>query len=742
MAGAVQASQQATDPAGVPFAFDGPPPPRAPAVVSRDGDGRATIRAVRVDAPLRIDGALDEALYTRVPSISGFVQVEPDLGAPATEQTEVWLAFDSDNVYLTFKNWDSQPERRVATEMRRDISGMFGGNDVVNVFIDTFYDRRNGVSLTINSIGGRNDGQSVGVQYNGDWNPIWDLATGRFDGGWTIEMAMPFRSLRYRSGTAQIWGLNVLRTVRWRSELSVLTPVPPGRGNSSAQYAPLAATVVGIEAPPPSRNLDVKPYAISTLTSDARTLPRISNDFGRDVGLDVKYGVTQNLVADFTYNTDFAQVEADQQQVNLTRFSLFFPEKREFFLENRDTFTFGGVTSGRGDAPVLFYSRRIGLDGGRPVPIQGGGRLTGRVGRYTVGALNIQTDDAPLVGAASTNVSVVRLKRDILRESSVGALYTRRSVTPNGLGENTAVGVDGAFNFFNDLTVNTYWARTQTEGGARTGNVSYRAQLNFPGDRYGVQLERLRVGEQFSPQVGFVRRTDIRRTFGEFRFSPRPRSMPAVRRFIWVGSVDYVENGAGRTDTRERSGEFAVEFRNLDRIGVAYSGIYEFIPRPFRIAKGIELPVGGYDWQSVRVAFNMSQQRKIRANLAVEHGTFYNGHRTSLSASQGRLAFTPKIAVEPTYSVNWIDLVDGSFATHLAGSRVVYTLSPRMFATALVQYNSGSNAMTANARFRWEYRPGSELFVVYNDERDTRARGFPELATRSVVVKINRLFRF
>jgi len=266
--------------------------------------------------------------------------------------------------------------------------------------------------------------------------------------------------------------------------------------------------------------------------------------------------------------------------------------------------------------------------------------------------------------------------------------------------------------------------------------------LNFPGDRYGVQVERLRVGEQFNPEVGFARRTDIRRTFGQFRFSPRPRSMPAVRRFIWMGAVDYVENGAGRTDTRDRSGEFAVEFRNFDRLGVAYSGNYEFIPRPFRIARGIELPVGGYDWQRVRVAFNMSQQRRIRANFAVDHGTFYNGHRTSLSASQGRLAFTPRFAVEPTYSVNWIDLVEGSFTTHLAGSRVVYTLSPRMFATALVQYNSGNNAMTANARFRWEYRPGSELFVVYNDERDTRARGFPELATRSVVVKINRLFRF
>ena len=715
----------------------GPLEPTAPEVITRDAEGRATLRAVRLTAPLRIDGALDEALYRDVPPISGFVQVEPDTGAPATEDTHAWIAFDDDQVYLAFRVWDSQPERRIATDMRRDVSNFINGNDILNVFIDTFHDRRNGVSFTVNALGARNDGQQVGTQYNADWNPIWNHAVGTFEGGWTVEMALPFRSLRYAPGRAQMWGLNVMRTVRWKNELSVLTPVPPGRGNSSAQYAPLAATVVGIEAPPPARNLDIKPYAVSTLTSNLNATPRVASDVGGDAGLDVKYAITQNVVADFTLNTDFAQVEADEQQVNLTRFSLFFPEKREFFLENRDTFTFGGVTAG-GDAPVLFYSRRIGLEAGRVVPIEAGGRLTGRVGRYTVGALNMQTDDEP--GLPGTNFSVFRLRRDVLRQSSVGALVTRRSIGQGG-GPSVALGVDSTFNFFNDLAINSYWARTQGEGTAADG-ISYRANLNFPHDRYGLQLERLRVDEGFNPEVGFVRRADIRRTLAELRFSPRPRSIRAVRRFWWMGSVDYFENGARRLEARERSGEFAVEFQNNDRLGITYADVYEFIPRPFRIASNVTLPVGGYDWRHVRLAFDARPQRMIAANLALEHGSFYNGDRTALSIGRGRLALSPRFSVEPSYTINRVSLAQGSFTQHLAGSRVIYTMSPRMFASALVQYNSAINAVTANVRLRWEYQPGSELFVVYNDERDTRARGFPELATRAVIVKVNRLFRF
>ena len=708
--------------------------------MSRDADGRATIRAVRT-TPLRIDGALDDALYSAVPPISGFVQVEPQVGVPSAERTEVWVAFDDDNLYVTFKNWESEPGRRVASDMRRDGNILFNADDVVNLFLDPFLDRRNGISITVNSIGGRNDGQLVNDQYNRDWSPIWNYAVGDFDGGWVAEYALPFRSLRYRPGRDQVWGINALRAVRWRNELSVLSPVPQGMGMSSAQHAALAATVVGIEAPPPGRNLDIKPYAISTLTSDRSASPRLSNDFGRDAGLDVKYAITQNLVADFTYNTDFAQVEADEQQVNLTRFSLFFPEKREFFLENQGLFYFGGITSGGGDAPMLFYSRRIGLEAGRPVPIEAGGRLTGRVGRYSVGAIDIQTDDLPAAGTRSTNFSVVRVKRDILRRSSIGALVTGRSSSQAGVGANAALGVDGTFNFFNYLSINSYWARTQTDS-LRGNEDSYRAQLDYAGDRYGLQLERLRIGDAFNPEVGFVRRPDIERSQAALRFSPRPAQPSSIRRFVFSGAVDYFEDGAGRLDSRDRVGEFAVEFQNGGRLTAIYSNAYEFIPRPFRIASNVTLPVGGYAWETLRVGFNSSQQRRITANVAAEYGTFYNGHRASFAASRGRVNVTPKFSFEPTYTVNRVTLVQGAFTQHLAASRVTYTMSPRMFMSALVQFNSGNNATSANARFRWEYQPGSELFIVYNDERDTRARSFPEMTTRAFVVKVNRLFRF
>ena len=723
--------------------YDGSPPPSE--VRARDAEGRTTIRAV--DAPLRIDGAFDGALYTSVPAMTDFVQVEPDLGAPATEKTEVWIAFDGDNFYLSFRCWDSQPERRVATQMRRDGTNLYNGNDVISIFVDTFYDRRNGFGITMNSIGGRNDGQIVNGQYNSDWNPVWEMANGSFDGGWTLEVALPFKSLRYRTGTAQMWGFNALRTVRWRNELSVLIPVPPLRGMNSIRQPQLAATIVGIEAPPASNNLEVKPYAVSSLTTDARSSPSSPASTDGDAGLDVKYSPTQNLVADFTYNTDFAQVEADEQQVNLTRFSLFFPEKCEFFLENRDTFAFGGVgTGGRGggsggDTPILFYSRRIGLDAGQQVPIIAGGRLTGRVGRFTVGLMDIQTASSDSTGARSTNFSTVRLKRDILARSSVGVLATGRSVASGGGGANAAFGVDANFNFFTFLTVDSYWARTRSDGVTAGDDTSYRAAANYAGDRYGMRLEHLAVGERFRPELGYVRRQDIRRSFGEARFSPRLASGP-IRKLSWTGSIAYVENGAGRLEAREEVADFGIEFQNADLFNLTYTRAYEFVPRSFQIASNVAVPIGGYDTDTVRLRYVLGPQRAASVGVTAEYGTFYSGHRTAVSATRGRLTFGPRLSLEPTYSVNWVDLAEGSFSTHLAGSRVTYTMTPRMFVSALIQFNSASQALSANVRLRWEYQPGSELFVVYNDQRDTRGRGVPELTTRALVVKFNRLFRF
>jgi hypothetical protein len=312
--------------------------------------------------------------------------------------------------------------------------------------------------FTVNPIGGRSDTQVTGErQFNQDWNPVWELKTGRFEEGWTAELAIPFKSLRYQPGSAQVWGFNAMRTKRSKNEMSLLTKVPLGRQNAAIHPDRIIRpTLVGLQAPPGGRDLDIKPYAISSVTTNRVSTPRVSNDPSGDIGLDVKYTVTQGLAADFTLNTDFAQVEADEQQVNLTRFSLYFPEKREFFLENQGTFAFGGVqlasnfqsqnNNNSTVAPILFYSRRIGLNQARVVPLELGGRLTGRAGRYTLGVLNTQTgaEDVNLpLAARSTNFSVVRLRRDVLRRSSIGLIATGRSVAQNGVGRNLAYGWTG-----------------------------------------------------------------------------------------------------------------------------------------------------------------------------------------------------------------------------------------------------------------------------------------------------------
>jgi hypothetical protein len=694
---------------------------------------RAVVRAVKVAQPLRIDGALDEAIYQELPPLAPYTQVEPEAGAVATERTDTWLAFDDEHVYVAFRVWDSQMDRLVATEMRRDNGNIWSGNDIIVFIFDTFDDRRSSVSFTVNALGGRSDGQVINErQYNADWNPVWDLKTGRFDGGWTLEAALPFKSLRYRPGSDQVWGFNAMRVKRSKNEISTLSPVPRSQGQQGVEQPIFAATLLGIEAPPAGTNLDFKPYVTSSVSSDRRSAGPV-NDGRVDVGFDAKYLVTQNLTADFTYNTDFAQVEADQQQINLT---------------HQGVFSFGGVAvgslnAGTSDAPILFYSRRIGLNNGREVPVEGGGRLTGRAGKYSIGVLNIQSGREEVSGARPTNFTVARLKRDILRRSSVGLIMTNRSADALGGGANRAYGVDATFAFFENLQINSYWARTESDRRtiADGDDTSYRAQLDYTGDRYGVQLERLGIGDTFNPEIGFVRRDDMRRDFAQFRFSPRPRTRNRVRKFVYLGSLEYIENMDGRLESRERLGEFAIEFQNADRFSVTYSNAFEFLPVPSRIGS-VTLPIGSYSFDTMKVGYNLGQQRAVSASLAVEHGTFYNGHKTTFSAGRGRVPVTNQLSVEPTYSLNRVDLVQGRFTTHLLGSRVTYSVTPLMFASALVQYNSGTNAVSTNARLRWEYQPGSELFVVYNEERNTLARRFPALNDRSFIVKFNRLFRF
>ena len=757
-----------------PTEIFGPAPPVPPAVIVRDASG-VTVRATRVRQRIDIDGDLDEEVYAQVQSMSDFIQNDPDEGAPATERTEVWLLFDDEHVYVVARCWETRPDRIIANEMRRDNTRVVRDDNIAWSF-DTFYDRRNVIMFEVSAVGGRIDAQTTNEsQVNLDWNPIWDFSVGRFDGGWTLEAALPFKSLRYRAGGPQVWGFQARRVNRWKNESSYLTPLSAAQGLRGHFRASLAATAVGIDAPPTSRLFEVKPYVIGDLTTNlAPTDPaaRLTNDPNGDAGIDIKVGVTEGLTADFTVNPDFAQVEADEQQINLTRFNLFFPEKREFFLENQGIFGFGGAaTSGRQaggtDMPILFYSRRIGLEGTREVPLRAGGRLTGRVGAFTLGAINIQSGDlladgpampsltgggtsAPL--APGTNFTVLRAKRDILRRSSVGLLFTGRSNSRMGPGSNEAFGADAVFGFYDDVTINMHWAKTRTPGwvvndlpdrqGRRPNDTSYRAQLDYRGDRYGVEIEHLLVGDVFNPEIGFVRRRDMRRSYGLFRFSPRPRNIGWVRRFLWSGSFAYIENLGGHVETREATGIFTTELNNSDQFTVTAVRSYEFLPRPFLIAKDVTLPVAGYDFTNTQVSYQFGPQRRVGGTVMVEHGGFYSGTKTALTLRQGRASITNQLSMEPTWSINEIDLVEGSFTTNLVGTRITYTVTPLMFASALIQYNSAAEAVSANVRFRWEYQPGSELFIVFNEQRDTTLRRFPGLVNRAFVVKFNRLFRF
>ena len=629
---------------------------------------------------------------------------------------------------------------------------------------DTFYDRRNGFAFRVNPIGGFSDQQVTDEgNPNPDWNPVWDVRTGRFDGGWTVEMEIPFQSLRFRPGADQVWGIQLGRDIRSNYEEAYLTAVPISAGLGQFRLS-VAGTLVGLEVPADSRTFEIKPYAIGSLNTDRTVVPPISNDGDGSGGVDVKYGLTENLTADFTYNTDFAQVEVDEQQINLTRFSLFFPEKRDFFLEGQGTFDFGraggfgdfggsarGILNAPpgvfppGDAPILFFSRRIGLDQERTVPIVGGGRLTGKVGDFSVGAINIQTDDAPAANALATNFSVLRVKRDILRRSRVGAIFTNRSVSLRGDGANQAYGLDGSFSFYDNVNFYGYYARANTPG-LQGKNESYQAAFSYEGDLYGLLVDHLQVGRNFNPEIGFMRREDFRRSYVYAQFSPRPEGIEAVRQFTWGGSVDYIENGAGQLETRILSGRFQTSFENSDSLSADIQQDYEFFPRPFAITDDVTIPVGGYEFTDFQVSYRMGPHRRVAGSLSFQHGEFFAGDITAVGYSQGLIEVSRQFAVEPSISWNRITLPQGSFTARVATTRLTYTFTPRMFASALLQYNSTNNVLSTNVRLRWEYEPGSELFIVYNDQRDTftnlRNRGFPMLENRAFMVKLTRQFRF
>ena len=730
--------------------IDGSAAPVAPASITRDALRRPTIRAIKLTAPLDYDGRLDDPVYAENEPFGDFIQVVPSLGELATERTDVWVLYDDRNIYVSARVHDqAPPDQWVANELRRDTSQL-RNNDHIGVGFDTFYDRRSAFMFYVNPLGGFSDYSVVDEgSPNTDWNPVWTSRTGRFEGGWTVEIAIPFRSLRYTSGSDMIWGFQLRRSIRRKNEWAYLSPVPQNlAGPQALNRVSSYGTLVGLDLPEASRNMEIKPYALSRLTTDNVRVPAVRRDAEALFGGDFKYGVTANLTADVTVNTDFAQVEVDEQQVNLTRFSLFLPEKRDFFLEGRGNFDFGRGGAGGGfsqtgsDTPTMFYSRRIGLNRNRVIPIDLGGRLTGKAGKWGIGVVNIQAGEEDTSATDSTNFTVLRVKRDVLRRSTIGAIYTNRSVgaTPGLPGRNQAYGVDAAFAFFQNVAGGAYYARTETDG-LEGDSESYQGRFEWVPDRYGVRVEHLKVGAAFNPEIGFLRRANFEKSSVYLRFSPRPRNIRAVRKFTTEATIDYFVNGNGAVETRTQSARFNTEFESSDQVAVEVSDNYEALFVPFNVGGGVRIPAGGYNFRDATLSYTLGQQRRFTGTVSVQAGNFYDGTIRAVTLSGARYAILKQFSVEPSISLNRIDLPHGAFTTELYRVRSDYAFSPRMFMSALIQYGSADNTFSSNLRFRWEYIPGSEFFLVWTDERDTRPNSIG-LRNRAFVAKVTRLLRF
>ena len=744
-AGRLADDQQASLSSAMAGRILGPPAPAAGEAVSRDADGGVTLRAFRLAEPLTVDGVLDDPVYDQVPAAAGFLQQEPNEGAPASESTRVWVLYDADSLYIAAELEEEHPERLMASEMRRDHRSI-GWNDSFQIVLDTFYDRRNGFLFHTNALGALFDAQVTDERNtNSDWNTVWWVKSQVVEEGWTVEIRIPFRSLRYAAGGAQLWGINFQRNIKHKNEKVFFTPTPQAYNRDGLVRLSNAATLVGLEAPAGSRRMELKPYAIGSQTH--APLRDINNEWSGDVGGDFKFGVTDGLTADLTWNTDFAQVEDDESQVNLSRFSLFYPEKREFFLEGQGVFDFGGRQTrafgggGPSDAPIPFFSRAIGISGGSSVPILGGARLHGRTGAYTMGLMNIQTGETAGLDVESTNFSAFRMKRDLFSRSNIGVIATHRNVGAQGPGSNSLYGVDGNFNPSDNIRINTFYMAT-SEPGVETGHqaASYMGQFNYDTDLIDLTAERLYLGEDFNPGMGFVRRRDFTKNGASFQLSPRPRGIEAIRQFELKFQANNYDRLDGEMETREYKFEGKAILESSDRLIVDHTMTEERLLDGFDLSTEVAVPAGNYRFNRTGLRLWLGTHRSFSGYFRYEFGDFFGGTRREVSY-WGRAEVSQRLSMEPNISLNWIEVPGGEVQAQVSSLRATYTVSPRSFLGALVQYNSAAQLMSANVRFRWEYSPGSDVFVVFSTNRDGDD-GLSGLTDRALVVKFTRLFRF
>ncbi len=694
------------------------------------------IKAVKINEKITIDGTLDESIWERAPVATDFIQNEPREGAPSSLRTEARVLYDQDNLYIGARLWDPNPDTAVVSELKEDFSPR--DNDVFGFMVDTFHDRSNGYQFQINPRGARFDTQftNEGVTNNRDWDGVWYVKTRYVDDGWIAEVALPFKTLKFPNTPVQDWGINFLRRIRRTNEEAYWSPLPR---LFLIFKASLAGTLEGLEGIQPTSNLRIKPYISSSL-SQINQPAGIRNDWSGDGGLDVKYGLGSALTLDLTANTDFSQVEADEQQVNLTRFSLFFPEKREFFVENSGLFTVGSVsevaTGGSlirqpsSGNDLLFFSRRIGLSNdGREVPILAGARLSGRMGLWSLGFLNMQTRKADPTPVA--NFTVGRIRRDIFAGSQIGAIFVNKQERQTGH-YNRTYGADANLRFGPSQYVNLYYAKTDTPG-IQSQNDAYRASYAFVNRTWDIRSAYSDIANNFNPEVGFYARTGIRKWLSYTAFRSRPSWRPRwVRETALTITPEFYWTQSKVLESKSIESGMTVVLSDGAIFEAGRNASFERLLASFTLQRRVTLPVGDYWFDDYFVAYTASRASKAGPTLRLQKGDFYSGKKSAYTLG-ALLRPNYHVTLSVNYTRNDIRLPQGNFKTDLVSTRVDYSFTTTMFLNALIQYNTDAGQWTSNVRFNIIHRPLSDFFLVYNERRQTNSRN---LIDRAIIAKL------
>jgi hypothetical protein len=678
------------------------------------------------DAPM-IDGALDERVWQDVTPLTRFVQAEPFEGQPASENTEVRILYDDEAIYVGVVLHDRDPLLIVTTDTRRDAE--LDEMDSFVMIFDTFRDRQNGFVFGTNAAGIQYDAQ---VRDQGEeedsWDGSWDVRTSTNAANWVAEFRIPLRTLRY-GPAPQTWGVNFFRNIQRTRERAYWSALPRehelGRLSSAGELR-------GLELKTP-RNFKLLPYVVGAANREFTAGARTDGDY--DIGFDAKYGITPSSNLDVTVNTDFAQVEVDDEQINLTRFNLRFPEKRPFFLENSGLFTVG-----KDEEIDLFFSRRIGLDeDGMLVPIDAGARFTGKVNGVNVGVLNMQTDEIGL--NPGNNFSVVRVSRELRNRSGIGAMFVNRSATGDlaQSGDwNRTYGLDGRLGIGEAFTMAAFAARTETPG-LRGRDFAYNVDSEYDDGTHRAGFEYGRTGEAFNPEVGFLEKEGgYRRFHVRYHETMRQQKIRDWGFREWQPHVqytrfDYLDGGLQNAELHLDN---HWDWENGNRIDTAMNGTWEGFREPFEISPGVIVPVGEHGGLRFRLNSNTDQRKWISAEFEWEAGTFLTGTQNSPSL-EVTIRDGGRFSVDTGWTYRSISLPQGAFHTNLGNMRVTYNFTPSVFIQSLVQYNDRTDRWSANLRFHLLETAGTGLFVVYNNTESLEGLG---PINRAFIVKYVRQF--